>query len=217
MTIKRILFIILLILVILLGGYITYFGINGYVKYSGRESDFNNLKGGDLHDDLLVKGHVTTMGKWLGKSDIDNDVFGIPVSDASAWHYYVYPFQNDEDKEKRKYCVFAVSRPKDIAAVEALVKNGSSAERFEFHAISMDMNYDVYHQLTEYLWDVYDTEFNIHAHANVSRYIEPYTIYVRTEDAGGIRPIIIGAAMILVGGAVLIIYSFVIYRKEHRF
>lgn len=197
------------------GGYITYFGINGFVKYSGRERDFNSLKGGELHDDMLVKGYVSTMGTWLGKSDIDNDVFGIPISDASAWHYYVYPLQYDEDKGKRKYCAFAVSRPKDIAAVEALAKGG--AERFEFHAISMDMNYDVYHSLTKQLWDVYDTEFNIHAHANVSRYIEPYTIYVRSEETGGIKPIIIGAAMVLVGGAALIIYCVGIYRKEHRY
>lgn len=197
------------------GGYITYFGINGFVKYSRRERDFNNLNGGDLHDDMLVKGYVSTMGEWLCKSDIDNDVFGIPVSDASAWHYYVYPLQDDPDKEKRKYCVFAVSKPKDIAAVNALMNGGT--ERFEFHAISMDMNHEVYHYLTAYLWDIYDTEFNIHAHANVSRYIDPYTIYVRTEDAGGIKPIIIGAATVLVGSVILIIYSVAIYRKEHRY
>lgn len=197
------------------GGYITYFGINGFVKYSGRERDFNTLTGGDVHDDMLVKGSVSTMGKKLGRSDIDNDVFGIPISDASAWHYYVYLLQDDPDKAKHKYCVFAVSKPEDVAAVEALVKGGT--ERFEFHGIALDMNYDVYHKLTEYLWDIYDTDFNIHAHANVSRYIEPYTIYVRSEDAGGIKPIIIGVAMVLVGGAALIIYCVGIYRKEHRY
>lgn len=208
----------LLILVIIAGGYITYFGINGFVKYSRREHDFNSLKGGDLHDDLLVKGSVSTMGEWLFRTSIDNDVFGIPVSRASYWNYYVYPFQDDEDKTKRKYCVFAVSMPEDIEAVNALMNDGANAEPFEFHGISISMNHEVYQSLTARLWETYDDPlFSIHAHANVSRYIEPYTIYVRTADSGGIKPVIIGAAILLAGGAALTIYCVGIYRKAHRY
>lgn len=222
MTVKRILLLIILILVILAGGYITYFGINGYFKYSGRERDFNSLKGGDLHDDMLVKGEIPAVTAKLGKTSIDNDVFGIPVSKASAWHYYVYPLEYDNDITKRKYCVFAVSMPKDIAAADALITDKPDAvdpnkPRFEFRGIVIDINYDVHAKLTQYLWNIYDTDFNIHAHANVSRYIEPYTIYVRTDGAGGIKPIIIGAAMVLAGGVLLIVLCVATYRKNHRF
>lgn len=199
----------------MLGGYITYFGVNGYLKYSGRERDFNRLKGGDLHDDMLVKGEISSVSHFLGRVSINNEAFGIQVSKAYAWHYYVYPLVYDEDKEKRKYCVFAVSDPKDIAAVEALLKNGG--EPFKFRGIVMDINYDANEQLTHYLWDIYDTDFNIHAHANVRKYIVPYTIYVRSDSAGGIKPIIIGAATVVVGGVLLIILSVNTYRKNHRF
>lgn len=199
----------------MLGGYITYFGVNGYLKYTGRERDFSRLKGGDLHDNMLVKGEISSVMAWLGKMDIDNEAFGFTVSKASAWHYYVYPLVYDEDKENRRYCVFAVSDPKDIAAVEALLEKGG--EPFEFRGIVMDINYDANERLTHYLWDIYDTDFNIHAHANVRKYIVPYTIYVRSGSAGEIKPIIIGAATVVVGGVLLIILSVNTYRKNHRF
>lgn len=200
---------------VLLGGYITYFGVSGYFKYTGRERDFNMLKSGDFHDNMLVKGYVSSMGKDLGRIDIDNEAFGFEVSKASAWHYYVYPLQYDEDIQKRKYCVFAVSDPKDIKAVNALLENGG--EPFEFRGIVMDINYDANKWLTHYLWDIYDTDFNIYAHANVRKYIVPYTIYVRSGNAGDIKPIIIGAATVVVGGVLLIILSVNTYRKNHRF
>lgn len=200
----------------MLGGYITYFGVNGYLKYTGRERDFSLLKGGDFHDNMLVKGEINTVIEKLPfKMSIDNEAFGFEVSKASAWYYYVYPVEYDNDIEKCRYCVFAVSDPKDIAAVEALLKNGG--EPFKFRGIVMDINYDANEQLTHYLWDIYDTDFNIHAHANVRRYIVPYTIYVRSGSAGEIKPIIIGAATVVVGGVLLIILSVNTYRKNHRF
>lgn len=220
MTAKRIFLFVILSLVVLLGIYITYFGVNGYFKYSGRERDFNTLKGGDLHDDMLVKGEITSVSKWLGKVDINNEAFGIQVSKANAWHYYAYPLQYDEDIEKRKYCVFAVSDPKDIAAVEALLTgnpDSPTGSAFQFRGIAVDINFDANERLTSYLWDIYDTDYNVYAHANVRRYIEPYTIYVRSGSAGEVKPIIIGAAMILVGGVLLIILGVNTYRRNHRF
>lgn len=220
MTTKRIFLFVILSLVILLGVYITYFGVNGYLKYSGRERDFNRLKSGELHDDMLVKGEITSVTKWLGKVDINNEAFGIQVSKASAWHYYAYPLVYDEDIEKRKYCVFAVSDPKDIAAVNAILSENpysAGGSAFEFRGIVVDINFDANEQLTHYLWEIYDTDFNINAHANVRRYIEPYTIYVRSGSAGEVYPIIIGAAMVVVGGVLLTILCVNTYRKNHRY
>lgn len=199
----------------MLGGYITYFGVNGYFKYAGRERDFSLLKSGELHDDMLVKGEISSVMAEIGRTSIDNEAFGFEVAKASAWHYYVYPLVNDADIENCRYCVFAVSEPKDIAAVDALLKNGG--EPFEFSGIVMDINYDANERLTQYLWNIYDTEWNIHAHANVRKYIVPYTIYVRSGNAGEIKPIIIGAAMLLVSGAGLIILCVNTYRRNHRY
>lgn len=216
MTTKRIFLFVILILVVLLGVYITYFGVNGYFKYTGRERDFNFLKSADFHDDMLVKGEINTViGKLPLKMSIDNEAFGFEVSKASAWHYYVYPLVYDADIENCRYCVFAVSDPKDIAAVNALLKNGG--EPFEFRGIVMDINYEANEQLTQYLWEIYDTDFNIYAHASVRKYIVPYTIYVRSGNAGEIKPIIVGAATLLAGGVGLIILCVNTYRKNHRF
>lgn len=199
----------------MLGGYITYFGVNGYIKYTGRERDFSLLKSGDFHDNMLVKGEISSVMAEIGKMSIDNEAFGFEVSKASAWHYYIYPLVNDADIENCRYCVFAVSDPKDIAAVDALLKKGG--DPFKFRGIVMDINYDANERLTQYLWEIYDTDWNIHAHANVRKYIVPYTIYVHSENAGEIKPIIIGAAMVVVGGVLLIILSVNTYRKIHRF
>lgn len=200
----------------MLGGYITYFGVNGYLKYTGRERDFSLLKSGDLHDNMLVKGEINTVIEKLPLTmEIDNEAFGVEVSKASAWHYYVYPIVNDEEIENCRYCVFAVSDPKDIAAVNELLKNGG--EPFEFRGIVMGINYDVNARLTQYLWNIYDTEWNIHAHASVRRYIVPYTIYVRSESAGEFYPIIIGAVIMLVGGVGLIILWVNTRRMKYRF
>ncbi|MDE6733415.1 MAG: hypothetical protein K2J77_11130 [Oscillospiraceae bacterium] len=211
---------VILILVVLLGGYITYFGVNGYIKYTGRERDFSLLKGGDLHDNMLVKGEISSVMAEIGRMSIDNEAFGFQVSKATAWHYYVYPLEYDNDITKCRYCVFAVSDPKDIAAVNALITDNPGSpngDAFEFRGIVMDINYEANERLTHYLWDIYDTDFNIYAHANVRKYIVPYTIYVRSDSAGEIKPIIIGAAMVLVGGVGLIILWVNTYRKNHRF
>lgn len=215
MSAIRIFLFIILILVVLLGGYITYFGVNGYLKYTGRERDLSLLNSGDFHDDMLVKGEISRMSAYIGKTNIENEAFGIEVSKASAWYYYAFPLVYDEDIEMRKYCVIAVSDPKDITAADALLYNGG--EPFEFRGIVMDNTFDVHHWLTAYLWGIYDTDWNIYSHASVSRYMVPYTIYVRSGSAGKVTPIYIGAAIVLVGGAGLIILSVNTYRKNHRF
>lgn len=222
MSLKRMSLLIILILVVLAGGYILFFGVSGYVKYSGRERNFNNLKDGELLNDMLVKGDIETVTYYLGSQSIDNEVFGMSVSDSSAWYYYALPLEYHEDKEQQKYCVIAVSEAEDIKAVEALLKSfpvprDPNAPRFEFRGIVMNMNIDVHALLSEYLWEIYDTYFNIYTHANVSRYISPYTIYVRNGKAGGIKPIIIGAAILIAGGVLLTLLCVNTYRKKHMY
>lgn len=222
MSIKKIFLIVILILVILAGGYIVFFGIGGYMKYSGPERNFNNLRSGEILNDMLLKGDIEAVTGKLGSKHINNEAFGIRVSKASSWNYYVLPLEYHEDKQQQKYCVIAVSKAEDIKAVEALLKKrpaprDPNAPRFEFRGITMNMNIDVHGWLSEYLWEIYDTDFNIHTHANVDRYIVPYTIYVRSGEEGGIMPIIIGAAAILVGGILLTVICVKTYRKKHMY
>lgn len=222
MSLKKTFLIVILILVILAGGYIVFFGLGWYTKYSAPERDFNNLSSGDFLNDMLVKGDIEAVTGSLGSQSINNEVLGIRVSKATAWNYYVLPLEYHEDKTQRKYCAIAVSRAEDIQAVEALLKDAPvprdpNAPRFEFRGITMNMNIDVRTSLSKYLWNIYDTDFNIYNHANVSRYIVPYTIYVRSGNEGGIKPIIIGAAIVLTGGILLTVLFVNTYRKNNMY
>lgn len=222
MSLKRIFLIVMLILVMLAGGYITFFGISGYVRYSGPEHYFGYLKSGDIVNDMLLKGEIETVTGRLGTRSIKNEAFGIQVSSSLNWHYYVLPFGYSADKMQQKYCVFAVTKNEDVKAVEDLLKplpapSGPNAPRFEFHGIAMSMDADIHARLSEYLWETYDTDFNIYNHAKVDRYIVPYTIYVRTGADGGLAPIIIGASLVLAGGGLLTLISVKTYRKNHMY
>lgn len=222
MSLKQISSLVILILVTMAGGYITFFGISGYVRYSGPERNFAYLGGGDFSNNMLIKGEIEAVTRKLGTRRINNEAFGTNVSTSSFWSYYVLPIVYSEDKEQRKYAVFAVSRNKDVKAVEALLTprpapSDPNAPRFEFHGIAISMDIDIRTRLSEYLWDIYDTDFNFYTHANVDRYIVPYTIYVRTGDMGGLKPIIIGAALILAGGGLLTLLLVKDHRKKNMY
>lgn len=222
MSLKQIALIAILILVILAGGYILFFGIAEFKLYSGRERDFNSLKANEFREELLVKGDIETVTSMLGSRSIENHLFDIKVSNSSAWYFYALPLEYQENKEDQKYCVIAVNKPEDIKAVQALLKNSpvprdQNAPRFEFRGIVTKMRIDVYQQLTQSLWSTYDTEFNSFTHKSVKQNIVEYTIYVRTGAEGGIKTIIIGAAIMVAGGVPLALFCAKIYRKKNMY
>lgn len=210
---------VLLALVIIAGGFITFFGVGDYTLYSGTERNFNYLSNGELHNKLLVKGDIELVTKELGTERVAPEFLGMPIGKTQTRKYYALPLGYSADKDTQQYCVIAVTGDEDISAVDALLKSSPAprdpnAPRFEFRGIVMDLTTSVSERLYEYLWGIYDTDFNFYSHHNVKRNIVPYIIFVRTTEDGGFAPIIIGVAVMLAGGALMTLLAVNTYRKN---
>ena len=223
MSIKRIFLFVLLALVITAGGFITYFGTVDYLLFSGPTRNFNYMADGDLKNDMLIEGDIETVVRMIGTEHVSHEVLGFPIGRSETRYYYAMPLTYHIDIDRQRYCVIAVTGEDNKKALDALMKSAPvdrdpSAPRFMFKALVMDMMPATYTALTDYLHEVYDTEFNIYAHKSVKKNIVQYTLYVQSgNERGGIEPIIVGGTMILGGIALMVLLGVLIHRKNHRY
>ena len=222
MSIKSILAFALLLLLAYTGVYIVIYGFERYELYSGAERDFNLMSASELQPKLNLKGNIETVTYMLCTEVVTSDILGIPVGSATRY-YYVLPIGYEEDFKNQKYCLIAVSDTKDAEALDKLKKSvpvplDPNAPRFEFRGMSLDMPEDIYHKFQNYLYEEYDTDFNIYMHANVSKNLVPYIIFVKGKnDENFLLPIIVGAVCAVVGAGLFILLAIRIYRKKHMY
>lgn len=222
MTIKRIIAFVFLLLIIYAGGYITIYGARQYFLYSGAERNFNNMTPDELQDNLNIKGSIETVTKMLGTGAPATGLFGIQLRDSQP-RYYVMPLGYESEPKKQQYCIIVVRGKENVEALESIKKKSPqpsdpNAPRYEFRAIVKDMDTETYLALEKYLWTIYDTEFNIYAHANVKRNISPYVIFVKGKaDSNLLLPIIAGACAATAGMVLLVILAVSTYKKIHMY
>lgn len=222
MTIKRIIAFVFLLLIIYAGGYFTIYEARQYFMYSGAERDFNMMSPGELQNNLNIKGSIETVTKLLYTGEPATGLFGITLRDSRP-HYYAMPLGYESEPKNQQYCIIVTSGKKNVEALESIRKKSpvppdSNAARFEFRAIVKDMDTETYLLLQNYLWTVYDTEFNLYAHTNVRRNISPYIIAVKgSADSDPLLPIIAGACAVLAGMVLLIILAVSTYKKIHKY
>ena len=212
----------LLLLLTYSGGYIAVYQTVRYMLYSGTERDFNNMSAGELQPKLNLKGNIETVTAMICSETVTSDIFGIPVGKADRY-YYAMPIGYKEDPKEQQYCVIAVSNPDDISAVEKLMKEepvplDPNAPRFEFRGMALDMPISVYTRFQDYLYKLYDTEFNIYTHTNVSHNLVPYIIFVKGKnDDNLLAPIIIGGAVAVISATLFILLAVRTYKKIHMY
>ncbi len=222
MSIKKIIVFVTLSLVIFGGVYITGFGIIEHSRFSGVERGFYN-RPEDLADGLNIKGSIETVTKLLGSEEIKRSIMGLSIGEKSRRYYFALPLGYAENKNDQKYCVISAVDPKDVEALNSLLKSSPApsdpnAPRFEFRGFVTNSPLNVQTSLTEYLREIYENEFYIYAHKNVSNNIAPYTIYVKTRsDDNSAMTITIGLIVTLVGLGLLIPLAARTYRKAHMY
>lgn len=222
MSIKKILAFVLLLLLAYTGVYITIYGAERYMLYSGTERDFNTMSASELQAELNIKGSIETVTYLLYTERITKELLGFPTGQTTRY-YYVMPIGYQEDYNKQQHCVIAVSNKKDVEAVEKLMKNGPvppdpNAPRFEFRAMVLDMPTDLYGKFKDYLYEEYDTDFDIYFHANVSKNLVPYVIFVKGKnDTNLLTPIIVGGVCAVVGVGLFILLAIRTYKKKHMY
>lgn len=221
MSIKRIFAFVLILLLVYGGGYVFFYGMKQYMLYSGAERDFNYMSAGELQSKLNVKGNVETVTSLLDTEYTSSDFLGIPIK-AGERKYYALPIGYQEEKKYQQYCVIAVTKNEDIEAIEKLLKGAPTpldpnAPRFEFRGIVIDITEDMLKRLTNYLWDVYDTEFDIY-HKNVKKNIVPYVIFVKNGGEDNyLLPIIAGGAIAVIGAGLFVLLAINTYRRKHMY
>ena len=222
MSIKKILVFVLLLLFAYAGGYIAVYETERYMLYSGTERDFNKMSAGELQPKLNVKGNIETVTAMICSETVTSDIFGIPISKADRY-YYAMPIGYQENPKEQQYCVIAVSSPNDVSAVEKLMKDvpvplDPNAPRFEFRGMALDMPRSIYTKFQDYLYEIYDTDFNIYAHANVSHNLVPYIIFVKGKnDNNLLAPIIAGGACAVICAVLFILMAVRTYKKIHMY
>ena len=79
----------------------------------------------------------------------------------------------------------------------------------------MDMSDAIFQLFRDYLWEVYDTDFNIYSHKNVSDNLVQYTIFLSSDTADNyIVLIIAGGVCAVVGVALFVLLAVRTYRKK---
>lgn len=224
MSIKKIILLVILAISAYVGGYIAVFGVLNYSLYSTTERTFYNQSSEELQRNLNIKGSIETVTKLIGKTSVSMNYGGVGIGTGKMRYYYAMPISYSEDPAGQKYCVIATSDPEDIKALENLMKDkpvplDPNAPRFEFRGIVSEMSQDIHKKLTEYLWEVYDTDFNIYMHHNVQGNIAPYIIYVKGDksDVSLLVPIIVGGAVTLVSIALFVLILVLTHRKKHMY
>lgn len=224
MSIKKITLLVSLVLFAYAGGYVAVYGVINFSLYSTTERTFYNQSSEELQSNLNIKGSIETVTKLIGKKSVSMNFGGVNINTRKIRYFYAMPISYSEDPAGQKYCVIATSDPKDIKVLEKLMKGkpvplDPNAPRFEFRGIVSDMSQDVRQKLTEYLWEVYDTDFDVYRHHNIKKNLVPYTIYVKgsNSDSGLLVPIIAGGAVLLISIALFILILVLTHRKNHMY
>lgn len=206
------------------GGYIAVYGFINYSLYSAPERTFYNRSSEELQRNLNIKGSIETVTKLIGKKSVIMKFGGFNINTRKMRHYYAMPISYSEDPAGQQYCVIAASDPEDIKVLENLMKDkpvplDQNAPRLEFRGIVSEISQDIHKNLTEYLWDVYDTDLDVYMHHNVKGNIVPYIIYVKGDksDSGLLVPIIVGGTVMLVSIALFILILVLTHRKKHMY
>ena len=223
MSIRKIIVFVLLALLTYVGGHTAFFGFKQYAIYSGAERDMDNMSVNELQPKLIVTGHTQTVTKKLFVEQVQNNILGVPLGFGKERCYYAMPLGYQENPENQKYCVIAATDPDDIEQIEKLMKNSPqpndpNAPSFEFRGVITDMSDMVFQLFREYLWNIYDTEFNIYSHKNVSNNLVQYMIILSRDTAEKYLVLIIAGSVCAVVCAVLIVIIAVrTYKKKHYY
>lgn len=224
MSIKKIILLVVLVMLAYAGGYTAVYGVINYSLYSTTERTFYNNSSDELKANLNIKGSIETVTTLIHKERVSMNMGGVSIPTQKTRYYYVMPISYSEDPDGQKYCVIATSNPDDIKVLEKLMKNkpvplDPNAPRFEFRGIVSDIDVNIRQKLTEYLWEIYDTDFDVFMHHNVKKNIAPYTIYVKgsKSDNGLLVPIIAGGAVMLISIALFILVLVLTHRKNHMY
>ena len=220
MSIRKIIVFVLLALLTYIGVYTAVFGLRQYSLYSGAERNMDYMSANELQPKLIVAGHTQTVTRKLYSDEVHNEIFGIPVGNSKERCYYVMPLGYEEKSENQKDCVIAATDPNDIEEIDKLLKNDPqpndpNTPGFEFRGVIMDMSDAIFQLFRDYLWEVYDTDFNIYSHKNVSDNLVQYTIFLSSDTADNyIVLIIAGGVCAVVGVALFVLLAVRTYRKK---
>lgn len=188
---KRIIAFVFLGILIYAGIFTIIYGVREYnVSVCNPITLENTLRSG-----LVITDSISEQYGVLGKKINQNTLFGIPIGKETATYFYIVSYGDSP-----KFFLIGVTDPEDIEAIE----NASPGNEFNFTGVLQSMDPVVSVRLREFLADnpglvghptaVYSTEAIAAAH------VTEYAVYVRDIKGPDAVPIIVGAAMLLVGG-----------------
>ena len=202
---KRIIAFVFLGLLIYAGIFVTIYAVGEYMILLNDPITLEMT----FQDGLPIEDKIVQQSGYLGKRTTQAELLGVPFGKKTVTYFYVIPIG-----EKPNYMLIGVTDPKDIEAVE----NVSEKEPFKFTGTLKSMHRSIYNSLNSYLVNnpkLINAEnkfYNVDTIAE--NHITAYVIYVGELKSRDPVPIIVGAAMILLGAGLAALLTVKIVRER---
>lgn len=187
---KRIIAFVFLGILIYAGIFVFVYGVGEYVTAAKEPISLSMT----LHDGLPIEDKVDHQYGMLGKKTNQTTLLGIPIGNPTITYFYIISIGDHPD-----YLLLAVTDPEDINAIE----NAAKGNEFKFTGVLKNMNPSTSVLLRDFLFNhpvLIGTEtLPYGAEIVAARHIKEYVIYVCDLKGPDAVPVIVGAAIFLVG------------------
>lgn len=202
---KRIIAFVFFGIIIYTGIYVTIYGTREYMTNMNKPISFNMT----LRDSIPISDKIDTQYGILGKKTNQTTLLGIPISKETITYFYVVPIGDHPD-----YLLLAVTDPEDIEAIEKV----SPDNEFSFTGVVKSLDNDASMRLRNYLCDNPDLigqEQSLYIlQTAAAAHVAGYAVYVQDLKDPDPIPIIVGAAIILVGAGLAALLTVRIVRER---
>lgn len=202
---KRIIAFVFLGILIYAGIFVTVYGVGEFMILLNDPGTLEMT----FQDGLPIEDKIVEQSGYLGQRTTQAALFGAPFGKQTVTYFYVIPVG-----DMPKYMLIGVTDPEDIKAVE----NVSEKDPFKFTGTLRSMNDSTYERLKGYLMDNRGLINGENAVYNLNVIAEnhmiAYVIYVGELKSPDPVPVIVGAAMILVGAGLAALLTVRIVRER---
>lgn len=201
---KRIIAFVLLGLLVYAGGFVIYYSASELKINSSAPADLNNVHPDNFYNGLVVDGEIYQVMEKINEKTTRPRLFGAPFGKATTQHFYILPLTKSD-----KFMLIAASDENDIQALENMLVREPRQRAVNDPVLNIigvveEVPFLEKNNLIAYLIEHpkligYNEVYMHPSEAAASNHIVPYIVYIKHPTGADYAPLIIGAAMCVVG------------------
>lgn len=202
---KRVIAFVILGLLIYAGGFVTVYGALDIAAGLGTP----HALGSNIHSGLIINDKLGSVAGKLGVENFRSSFLGVEFGEPTARHYFVIPAGDTQN-----FMLIAVTDPDDVEAIE----NVNSGGDFSFTGRIVDMDPSIRNKMIEFIVNnphLVNGENQVYTIEIIAaNHTVPYIIEVRDFGNPDYLPLIVGAAMLVIGGGLAALLIVKIVRER---